>query len=91
MKAVFVELPAFERNRANYLNDDEFKEFQERLLKNPEAGDMIEGTGVCAKFATAIPAEVKAPEAAYVSFTTGGAVAHSSGFLRSTIKTSWKT
>lgn len=45
MKAVFVELPAFERNRATYLNDDEFKEFQERLLKNPEAGDMIEGTG----------------------------------------------
>lgn len=45
MKAVFVELPAFERNRASYLTDDEFKSLQERLMKNPEAGDMIEGTG----------------------------------------------
>ena len=45
MKAVFVELPAFERHRATYLDDDGFKQLQERLLKNPEAGDLIEGTG----------------------------------------------
>ncbi len=45
MQAVFVELPAFARNRADYLDDDGFKKLQDRLLKNPEAGEMIEGTG----------------------------------------------
>lgn len=41
MKAVIAELPALERHGAAYLNDDE----QEHLLNNPEASDMIEGTG----------------------------------------------
>ena len=45
MKAAFVELPAFERHRATYLDDGAFRQLQERLLKNPEAGDLIEGTG----------------------------------------------
>lgn len=42
MKAVFVELPPFERHRKNYF-DDAFREFQKVLLKNPEAGDVIQG------------------------------------------------
>jgi len=45
MKALFVELPAFSRNRENYLNDSAFIGLQQSLLKNPEAGDVIEGTG----------------------------------------------
>lgn len=45
MKAVFVELPPFERQRNNYLDDDEFKSLQFFLLRNPEAGAVIEGTG----------------------------------------------
>lgn len=45
MKAVFVELPPFERHRAAYLSDDTFKEFQSQLMSNPEAGDVIKGTG----------------------------------------------
>jgi hypothetical protein len=45
MKATFVELPAFERHRAKYLDDAGFSELQSELMRNPEAGDVIEGTG----------------------------------------------
>ena len=45
MKAIFVELPPFERNRQDYLSDESFLEFQKTLMQNPEAGDVIEGTG----------------------------------------------
>lgn len=45
MKAVFVELPAFERHRANYLDDDAFRALQNLLMKHPEAGDPIPETG----------------------------------------------
>lgn len=45
MKATFIELPPFERHRQSYLNDENFGEFQKMLMKNPEAGDVIEGTG----------------------------------------------
>jgi hypothetical protein len=43
--AVFVELPAFERYRADYLDDLAFGELQLALMGNPEAGQVIEGTG----------------------------------------------
>ena len=45
MKAIFVELPPFERNRQDYLSDENFLELQKVLMQNPEAGDVIEGTG----------------------------------------------
>jgi hypothetical protein len=45
MKAVFIELPAFERNRENYLDDEGFSQLQNALMANPAAGDVIEGTG----------------------------------------------
>ena len=45
MKAIFIELPPFERHRQSYLNDGSFREFQQMLMKHPEAGDVIEGTG----------------------------------------------
>ena len=45
MKAVFVELPAFERHRTDYLDDAAFARLQQALMKDPEAGDVIEGTG----------------------------------------------
>src|SRR5688572_7928712 len=45
VKAVFIELPPFERHRAEYLDDDAFREFQSVLMLNPEAGDLIPGTG----------------------------------------------
>lgn len=45
MKALFVELPAFAKYRADYLDDEGFRSLQQSMLKNPEAGDVIEGTG----------------------------------------------
>ena len=45
MKALFVELPAFERNRSSYLTDEALRGLQNAMLKNPEAGDVITGTG----------------------------------------------
>ena len=45
MLAIFVELPAFERHRARYLDDDQYIRLQEELLANPEAGDVIRNTG----------------------------------------------
>jgi hypothetical protein len=45
MKALFVELPAFERNRSAYLTDEALRGLQNAMLNNPEAGDVITGTG----------------------------------------------
>ncbi len=45
MKAVFIELPAFEQHRDDYLDDDSFSRLQTDLMANPAAGDLIEGTG----------------------------------------------
>jgi hypothetical protein len=38
-------LPACERHRKDYFDDDAFSRLQEALMGNPEAGDSIEGTG----------------------------------------------
>ena len=45
MKAVFIELPPFERNRADYLDDDAFRALENLLMKHPEAGDLMPDTG----------------------------------------------
>lgn len=45
VKAVFVELPPFERHRADYLDDDAFLRLQRLLMLSPEAGDVIPGAG----------------------------------------------
>ena len=46
----FVELPPFERSREDYLDDDEYVKLQIELMKNPRAGDAIQGTGGLRKF-----------------------------------------
>jgi hypothetical protein len=45
MKATFIELPPFERHRQSYLNDENYQRLQKTLMDNPDAGDVIEGTG----------------------------------------------
>ncbi len=45
MRAIFLELPPFERHRHTYLSDGDFRGLQNELMKNPEAGDVIAGTG----------------------------------------------
>jgi len=41
----FIELSGFSKHRARLLMDDEFKDMQEALITNPEAGPIISGTG----------------------------------------------
>src|SRR5580698_10435768 len=41
----FVEAPAFSRYREDYLDDEGFREFQQFLAANPEAGDLIPAAG----------------------------------------------
>ena len=45
MNIVFVELPPFARFRDDYLSDDAFLNLQVTLSKQPDAGDVIEGSG----------------------------------------------
>ena len=45
MKATFVELPAFARHRARYLDDEAFRALQSLLMTHPERGDVIQNTG----------------------------------------------
>jgi hypothetical protein len=45
MRALFVELPAFERQRDEYLDDESFRAMQNALMDDPSAGDVIQGTG----------------------------------------------
>ena len=41
----FIEAPAFTRHLAEYLNDEQYRAFQAVLMLNPEAGDVIQGSG----------------------------------------------
>lgn len=45
MQATFVELPTFQKHRADYLSDDEYRALQDVMLQKPDAGDVIKGTG----------------------------------------------
>ena len=45
MLATFVELPPFERTRKDYMDDAAYSTLQHELMGNPEAGDVMEGTG----------------------------------------------
>ena len=55
MKATFVELPPFARLRADYMDDEAYRALQNELMQNPEAGDVIEGTGCLRKVRQADP------------------------------------
>jgi hypothetical protein len=45
VEAIFIELPAFERRRASYLDDEHFAGLQATLMANPQAGDVIPDAG----------------------------------------------
>lgn len=45
MKALFVELPPFQRWRQAYLSDEAYRELQLTMLQSPQAGDLIPGAG----------------------------------------------
>jgi hypothetical protein len=41
----FIESPAFERVRTVYLDDDEYADLQQSMMRNPEAGNIVRGSG----------------------------------------------
>lgn len=45
MKLVFVETPLFSRLLPKYLDDQDYAELQQALVANPQAGDLMPGTG----------------------------------------------
>jgi hypothetical protein len=55
MKAIFIELSSFSAKRSDYLTDDEFRKFQDVLMKSPKAGNVIAGTGGLRKIRIADP------------------------------------
>jgi hypothetical protein len=59
MKALFVELPPFERHRQEYLDDEAFQHLQQTLLTQPKAGTVIPGTGGLRKLRVADPSRRK--------------------------------
>jgi hypothetical protein len=46
----FIETKLFTRLVQDYLSDDEYRELQKALMADPEAGDVIPGTGGSARF-----------------------------------------
>lgn len=42
---VFIEALLFTRHLPDYLEDDEYRELQHFLIEQPDAGDLIQGTG----------------------------------------------
>ena len=63
MKALFIELPAFERHRDDYFDDEGFVRLQLALMVRSEAGDLIEGTEGFGNCDLVMPVEVRASAA----------------------------
>jgi hypothetical protein len=42
---VFIESTVFDRLRPQYLDDDEYADLQQFLMRNPEQGDIVRGSG----------------------------------------------
>lgn len=42
---IFIETPIFTEDVANLLSEDEYRALQNSLAENPDAGDVIQGTG----------------------------------------------
>ena len=63
MKALFIELPTFERYRQYYLADNDYRNLQNLLLLSPKAGDVIAGTGGLRKLRFGDPSRGKGKRA----------------------------
>ncbi len=51
----FFEAPAFTRHLLDYLDDEQYRALQMEFLRNPEAGDLMPGTGGFRKMRWADP------------------------------------
>ena len=86
MRALFIELPSFERHRRDYLDDEAFSALQQWLMQCPDAGDLIQGCGGLRKLRYADCRRQKGSVAEYALSITGGLAARSAGCLRCTAK-----
>lgn len=41
----FIESSSFERSRPLYLDEDEFSDLQQFMMQNPDAGEVVPGSG----------------------------------------------
>jgi hypothetical protein len=55
----FIETPVFSRQLAECIDDEEFRAFQNELLRNPELGDLLVGCWGLRKVRMALPARGK--------------------------------
>jgi len=53
-RMVFVETPLFTRRVVELLDDDSYARFQAMLIRDPDAGDVIQGTGGLRKIRVAV-------------------------------------
>jgi hypothetical protein len=60
----FIEAPRFTQLLHHYFSDDDYGDLQIHLAKNPEAGEVIQGTGAFAKCGGRTRGGVRAGEAA---------------------------
>ncbi|HZR03185.1 MAG TPA: hypothetical protein VFA81_08455 [Burkholderiales bacterium] len=51
----FIESSVFERVLPVYLDDDEYSELQQFMMQNPEAGNIISGSGGVRKLRWTLP------------------------------------
>jgi len=56
---VIVEFKAFTKAIRQLMDDDQYRELQEALVKDPELGDLIQGTGGLRKVRWNLPARGK--------------------------------
>jgi hypothetical protein len=64
---LFIESPVFTRQVAELLDDEDYAELQQFLVSQPDAGDVIQGTGGLRKIRWVTTGEVN--EAAHASST----------------------
>ena len=80
MRALFVELPAFERLRSEYLDDESFRAMQNALMDDPSAGGAFKGQVVFASFAGRTSGAARASAAACELYISTRSVDWSSGY-----------
>lgn len=71
MTRIFVMLPSFEKQWENIgYNDEDLRRLQEELLRNPKAGDVMQGTGGLRKYRFSFENQGKSggSRVAYVDF-----------------------
>jgi len=69
---VFIETPLFTRQVTELLDDDSYAEFQRLLIRNPEMGDVIVGTGGLRKVRVALPGRGKSGGARVIYYWFSG-------------------